>query len=55
MDSVYKPAKPALLYLDDAAWDAALADKRVLQFSPNKQATGVGVIDAGARWAKFRA
>ena len=49
MDSVYKPAKPALLYLDDAAWDAALADKRVLQFSPNKQATGVGVIDAGAR------
>ena len=49
MDSVYKPAKPALLYLDDAAWDAALADKRVLQFSPNKQTTGVGVIDAGAR------
>ncbi len=49
MDTVYKPAKPDLLYLDDAAWDAAVADKRVLQFSPNKQATGMGVIDAGAR------
>ena len=49
MDSVYKPASPELLYMDDAAWDAALAGKRVLQFSPNKQATGIGVIDAGAR------
>ena len=49
MDSVYKPAEPALLYLDDYAWDAAIADRRVLQFAPNKQATGVGVIDAGAR------
>ncbi|MCG3266140.1 transcription-repair coupling factor [Yoonia sp. I 8.24] len=49
MDSVYKPAPPALLYLDDAAWDAAIADHRVLQFSALKQATGMGVIDAGAR------
>ena len=49
MDSVYKPAEPALLYLDDSAWDAAIVDRRVLQFAPNKQATGVGVIDAGAR------
>ncbi|MFQ1702749.1 transcription-repair coupling factor [Loktanella agnita] len=49
MDSVYKPAPPELLYLDDAAWMAAVADKRVLQFSPNKQATGPGVIDAGGR------
>jgi len=49
MDTVYKPADPALLYLTDAAWDAAIADKRVLQFAPNKQATGVGVIDGGAR------
>lgn len=49
MDSVYKPAPPALLYLDDAAWDAATADHRVLQFAPNKQATGMGVIDAGGR------
>ena len=49
MDSVYKPAEPALLYLDDPAWDAAIAVRRVLQFAPSKQATGVGVIDAGAR------
>lgn len=49
MDSVYKPAPPGLLYLDDAAWDAAVADRRVLQFSPNRQATGPGVIDAGGR------
>ena len=26
--SVYKPAPPGLLYLDDAAWEAALADRR---------------------------
>jgi len=49
MDSVYKPADPALLYLNDTAWDAAIADKRVLAFAPNKQSTGVGVIDAGGR------
>ncbi len=49
MDSVYKPAPPELLYLDDAAWDAVVADKRVLQFAPLKQATGPGVIDAGGR------
>ena len=49
MDTVYKPAEPKLLYLNDAAWDLAVADRRVLQFSPNKQATGVGVIDAGAK------
>ncbi len=52
MDSVYKPAPPELLYLDDAAWDAVVADRRVLQFSPLKQATGVGVIDAGARMGR---
>lgn len=49
MDTVYKPAEPSLLYLDDATWNAAVADRRILQFAPNKQATGVGVIDAGAR------
>ena len=49
MDSVYKPAPPELLYLDDAAWDVAVADRRVLQFAPLKQATGPGVIDAGGR------
>jgi transcription-repair coupling factor (superfamily II helicase) len=49
MDSVYKPAPPQLLYLDDAAWSAAVADRRVMQFAPNRQATGPGVIDAGGR------
>ncbi len=49
MDTVYKPAPPKLLYLDDEAWNAAVAGRRVLQFSPLKQATGPGVIDAGGR------
>ncbi|SEW10228.1 transcription-repair coupling factor [Cognatiyoonia koreensis] len=49
MDTVYKPASPDLLYLDDAAWEVAVAGHRVMHFSPNAQATGVGVIDAGAR------
>ncbi|RYH03120.1 transcription-repair coupling factor [Salipiger sp. IMCC34102] len=49
MDSVYKPAPPGGLYLDDSAWDAAVNDHRVLQFAPLPQATGAGVTDAGAR------
>lgn len=52
MDSVYKPAPPQLLYLDDAAWTKAVADHRVMQFSPHKQATGPGVIDAGGRMGR---
>ncbi|WP_424833516.1 transcription-repair coupling factor [Ruegeria sp.] len=49
MDTVYKPAPPGLLYLDDAAWEQAVSDLRVLQFSPLPQASGPGVIDAGGR------
>ncbi len=49
MDSVYKPAPPDLLYLNDAAWEAAVSDRRIMQFSPLKQSTGPGVIDAGGR------
>ncbi|WP_170399355.1 transcription-repair coupling factor [Ruegeria arenilitoris] len=49
MDTVYKPTPPGLLYLDDAAWDQAVGDQRVLQFSPLPQASGPGVIDAGGR------
>ncbi len=49
MDTVYKPTPPGLLYLDDAAWDRAVGDRRVLQFSPLPQASGPGVIDAGGR------
>ncbi|MDP5083807.1 MAG: transcription-repair coupling factor [Yoonia sp.] len=49
MDSVYKPAPPQLLYLDDPAWEKAVADRRVIQFAALKQATGPGVTDAGGR------
>jgi transcription-repair coupling factor (superfamily II helicase) len=31
MDTVYKPVAPALLYLDDTAWEAAVARHRVVQ------------------------
>ncbi|GAA0289637.1 transcription-repair coupling factor [Rhodovulum strictum] len=49
IDSVYKPCAPGLLYLDDAAWGAALAGHRVVQMNPLPQGTGPGVIDAGGR------
>ncbi|WP_171176385.1 transcription-repair coupling factor [Ruegeria sp. HKCCD8929] len=49
MDTVYKPTPPGLLYLDDAAWEQAVADRRVLRFNPLPQASGPGVIDAGGR------
>src|SRR6056297_707658 len=49
LDTVYKPAPPGLLYLDDAGWEASLGDRRVLQLVPLPQATGPGAIDAGGR------
>jgi transcription-repair coupling factor (superfamily II helicase) len=49
LDSVYKPAPADLLYLDDAAWEAMVKDRRLLQFNPSPQAPGPGVIDAGGR------
>ncbi|MGR3823071.1 MAG: transcription-repair coupling factor [Salipiger marinus] len=49
MDTVYKPVPPGLLYLDDAAWEAAVADRRVVQFHPLPQAPGPQVADAGGR------
>ncbi|OBY27381.1 transcription-repair coupling factor [Leisingera sp. JC1] len=49
IDTVYKPTPPGLLYLDDAAWEAAVADMRVVQFHPLPQASGPGVADAGGR------
>ncbi len=49
MDSVYKPCAPGLLYLDDAAWEAAIANHRVVQFSALAQAPGPGVLDAQGR------
>ena len=49
IDSVYKPVPPDLLYLDEAAWEAQTAGRRLMQFRPLPQATGPGVIDAGGR------
>ena len=49
MDSVYKPAPPDALYLDDAAWETATEGRRVLQLAALPQPTGLAVLDAGAR------
>ena len=49
LDSVYKPCPPDLLYLDEAGWDAALADRRAVQLAALPQPTGPGVIDMGGR------
>ncbi len=49
MDTVYKPCPPELLYLDGAAWDAALAPRRVIRLQAAPTAPGPGVLDAGGR------
>ncbi|HHL22409.1 MAG TPA: transcription-repair coupling factor, partial [Aliiroseovarius sp.] len=49
LDSVYKPCPAPLLYLDDNAWSAAIADRRVIALSELPQPTGPGVLDAGGR------
>jgi len=49
LDSVYKPCPPALLYLDDAAFSAAIKGCEVRQFVALPQGLGPGVIDAGGR------
>jgi len=49
MDSVYKPAPPEGLYLTDAAWEEAVAGRRVIRLNPLPLPTGPGVLDAGAR------
>lgn len=48
-DTVYKPAAPDMLYLDDAAWESAIAPHRVIQLSANPQSPGPGVVDAQGR------
>ncbi|QJF51302.1 transcription-repair coupling factor [Roseobacter ponti] len=52
MDTVYKPAPPEGLYLDDAAWETRMTDRRVLHLSALPQATGPGVTDAGGRMGR---
>jgi transcription-repair coupling factor (superfamily II helicase) len=49
MDSVYKPAPPDGLYLDDEAWLLATVDHRMIRFVPLPQPTGPGALDAEAR------
>jgi transcription-repair coupling factor (superfamily II helicase) len=48
-DTVYKPVPAEQLYLDGPAWDALVAERRMLYFAALPQATGPGVIDAGGR------
>ncbi|MEM9970517.1 MAG: transcription-repair coupling factor [Pseudomonadota bacterium] len=49
IDTVYKPAPPGGLYLDDAGWAQAVDNHRVVRFVQLPQPTGPGVTDAGGR------
>ncbi|MCT2538417.1 transcription-repair coupling factor [Sedimentimonas flavescens] len=49
VDTVYKPAPPELLYLSEAAWDAALATRRVLRLQVLSAPPGPGILNAEAR------
>ncbi|MEL7459537.1 MAG: transcription-repair coupling factor [Pseudomonadota bacterium] len=49
IDSVYKPAPPGGLYLDEAGWEAALTGKVVKQLVQLPQPTGAQAVDAGGR------
>ncbi|MEZ5752731.1 MAG: transcription-repair coupling factor [Paracoccaceae bacterium] len=48
-DTVYKPAAPATLYLDDASWQLVLAERRVIALSALPQPPGPGCMDAQGR------
>ena len=48
-EAPYKPVPPDHLYLDEGAWDVALAGHRTVRFNPLPQAPGPGVVDAGGR------
>lgn len=49
IETVYKPAPPELLYLDEPAWREATAARRVIRLTALPQPTGPGVTDAGGR------
>jgi transcription-repair coupling factor (superfamily II helicase) len=49
MDTVYKPVPAEQLYLNEAAWSAAIAPFRALRLVTLPQPTGARVIDAGGR------
>jgi transcription-repair coupling factor (superfamily II helicase) len=46
---IYRPVRPEQLYLDDREWAAALAPRRVGEFSPFAAADTPLSLDAGAR------
>ncbi|MCY4306591.1 MAG: transcription-repair coupling factor [Aestuariivita sp.] len=46
---VFSPIKPQLLYLDNDAWNLALQNRRVIQFSSGPQPPGPSVLDAKGR------
>ena len=48
-DIPYRALPAEMLYLDSAAWQAALASHRVVSLSPLAQPPGPGVLDAGGR------
>ncbi|MEM7505158.1 MAG: transcription-repair coupling factor [Pseudomonadota bacterium] len=45
----YQPCPPEMLYLDETAWKAMLADRSTRRFTARKLPLGPGVIDAGGR------
>ena len=49
VDTVYKPAPPGLLYLDEAGWNAALSARRVVRLQVLAAPPGPGVLNAGGR------
>ena len=49
ISSVYKPAPPRTLYLDDDAWASCTVGRRLMKLHPLPQPSGPGVIDAGGR------
>ncbi|WP_420343582.1 transcription-repair coupling factor [Paenirhodobacter sp.] len=49
VDTVYKPAAPDLLYLDEAGWKAALMAHRVLRLQVLPAPPGPGILNAEAR------
>ena len=49
LDSTYRPAPPELLYLDEAAWGAALGARRSIALAAAPLPPGPGNVDAGGR------
>ncbi len=48
-DTVYKPCPPDALYLDDSAWQEAIAARKVVQLAVSPQSVGLNVLNAGGR------